>query len=202
LIDDKLAFPLGFALILCFVGLLAGYNAYLHWTLGVVVYAGGFVLRDRKGLQVWRWEDIVSTTSAVTRHYILGIYLGTSHIYKVDNIQNQHLVLSDSLSGVEKLAMDIDRNTFPLLYGPAADRYNEGQILDFGPLAISIQGIEIGRNSFPWSDVKGVSIHRGILKISRKGKGFFNSTRITASNIPNVRVLLAIIHQVVGLNVG
>jgi hypothetical protein len=202
MIDDKLTGPLVIAFILFAFGLLAGWRAYANWNKGVVAYERGFAYNDRKGVQVWRWEEVISMTSAITRHYTNGIYTGTTHIYKLYNRQNQRLVLSDSIGKVEELAKNIDENIFPLLYGPAADRYNAGQTIVYGPVAISKEGIAIGKKTYPWTEVKEVSIHQGILKVSRKEGGWFSGTRAAASSVPNLRVLLSIIHQVVGVKAG
>jgi hypothetical protein len=202
MIDDRLTGPLVIAFILFVLGLLAGWGAYANWNKGVANYERGFAYNDRKGLQVWRWEDVVSMTSAVTRHYTNGIYTGTTHLYTLFNRQNQRLVLSDSLAKVEQLAQEIDQNIFPLLYGRAADQYNTGQTIVFGPVAISKAGISISKKTYPWTDVKEVSIRQGILKVSRKEGGWFSGASAAASVIPNLRVLLTIIQQVVGLKAG
>ena len=202
MIDDKLPVPLVIAFFLVALGLLAGWSAYANWNKGALVYERGFAYNDRKGLQIWHWEDVVSMRSAITRHYTNGIYTGTTHIYTLFNRQNQRLVLSDSLGKVEELAKMIDESIFPLLYKLAADQYNAGQTIVFGPVAISKTGITIGRKTYPWSDVKEVSIHRGVLKVSRKEGGWFSGASAAASSIPNLGVLLTIIHQVVGLKAG
>jgi hypothetical protein len=202
MIDDKLTAPLVIAFVLLAFGLLAGWSAYAGWNKGVVVYERGFAYNDRKGLQIWRWEDVVSMTSAITRHYTNGIYSGTTHVYTLINHQNQRLVLADSFSKVEELAKNIDENIFPFLYGPAADQYNAGQTIVFGPVAISKAGIAIGKKTYPWTDVKEVSIHRGVLKVSRKEGGWFSGASVPASTIPNLRVLLSLIDQVKGVIAG
>jgi hypothetical protein len=202
LIDDKLTGPLVIAFFLFAFGLLAGWGAYANWNKGVAAYERGFAYKDRKGLQIWHWEDVVSMTSAITRHYTNGIYTGTTHTYTLFNRQNQRLVLADSLRKVEELAKNIDLGIFPLLYGPAADQYNAGQSVVFGPVAISKTGIAIGKKTYPWTDVKEVSIHQGTLKVSRKDGGWFSGASAVASVIPNLRVLLTIIQQVVGLKAG
>jgi exonuclease I len=140
--------------------------------------------------------------SAITRHYTNGIYTGTTHVYTLFNRQNQRLVLSDSFGKVEELAKLIDESIFPRLYKLAADQYNAGQAIISGPVEISKAGITISRKTYPWSDVKEVSIHRGILKVSRKEGGWFSGASASASSIPNLGVLLTIIHQVVGLKAG
>jgi hypothetical protein len=202
MIDDKLPVPLGIAIILFALGLLAGWRAYASWNRSVAAYERGFAYNDRKGLQVWRWEDVVSMTSAITRHYTNGIYTRTTHIYMLYNRQNQRLVLSDSFGKVEELAKNIDENIFPLLYGQVADQYNAGQTIVFGPVAISKSGIVIGKKTYPWTEVKEVSIHQGVLKVSRKEGGWFSGARASAATIPDLRVLLTIIHQVVGVKAG
>jgi hypothetical protein len=202
MIDDKLTGPLVIAFILFVLGLLAGWGAYTNWNKGVAAYERGFAYRDRKGIQVWSWENVVSLTSAITRHYTNGIYTGTTHVYTLYNRQDGRLVLSDSIAKVEDLAKSIDQTIFPLLYGPAADQYNAGGTIAFGPVAISKAGIAIGKKTYPWTDVKEVSIHHGILKVSRKEGGWFSGASAAASAIPNLRILLTIIHQVVGLKTG
>jgi hypothetical protein len=202
MIDDKLPGPLVIALFLFALGMLAGWGAYTNWNKAVAVYERGFAFNDRKGLQVWRWEDVVSMRSAITRHYTNGIYTGTTHIYTLYNRQNQRLVLADSFSKLEELANLIDNSIFPLLYEHAADQYNTGQEIVSGPVAISKAGITIGKKTYPWKDVKEVSVHRGILKVSRKEGGWFSGASASTAAIPNLRVLLTIIHQVVGLKAG
>lgn len=202
MIDDKLPGPLVIAFLLFALGMLAGWGAYANWNKGVAVCERGFALNNRKSLQVWRWEDVVSMRSAITRRYTYGIYTGTTHIYTLYNRQNQRLVLSDSLSSVEELANLIDQSIFPLLYEVAANQYNAGQEIFFGPVAISKAGITISKKTYPWKDVKEVSIHRGILKVSRKEGGLFSGASASTAAIPNLRVLLTIIHQVVGLKAG
>jgi hypothetical protein len=202
MLDDKLPGPLITTFFLFALGLLAGWGAYSNWNKGATAYERGFAYNDRKGLQVWRWEDVVSMTSAITRHYTNGIYTGTTHVYTLLNRQGQRLVLSDFISKVEDLAQYIDQSIFPLLYGSVASQYNAGGTVVFGPVSISKAGVSISKRTYPWTDVKEVSIHQGVLKVSKKDGGWFSGASAAASAIPNLRVLLTIIQQVVGLKAG
>lgn len=202
LIVDKLAVPVVIAIIMLLLGLAAGRYALGNWNRGVGVYELGFAIRDRKGIRIWRWEEVISLTSAVTRHYTNGIFTGTTHVYRLFNRQNQRLVLNDIYTKVEELAKAIQDGIFPILYDRAAQQYNAGQILAFGPVVISKDGIQIGKKTYPWTEVQQVSIHRGILKVSKKGGGWFSGASASASVIPNLNVLLNIIYQVVGLKLG
>jgi hypothetical protein len=202
MIDDKMTVPVIIAFVLFLLGLVAGWSAYANWNKGVAIYERGFAIRDRKGIQIWRWEDIVSLTAAVTRHYTNGIYTGTTHVYTLFNRQNERLVVNDAFVKVDELANGIEQSIFPLLYERAAQQYNDGQLLVFGLVAASKAGIQIGKKTYPWQDVKEVSIRQGVLKVSRKDGGWFSGASASAATIPNLRVLLTIINQVVGLKAG
>ena len=201
-IGVKTTAPLLIAVLLSILGLLAGRGAYVNWRKGVAVYERGFACRDRTGLQTWRWDEILTMTSAVTRHYTNGIYTGTTHRYTLLDRQNQRLKLVDTIGRVEDLAKVIDTNIFPRLYPRAVDQYNAGELLLFGPVTISKQGMTIGKKTYPWGEVKQVSIHHGTLRVTRKEGGRSSGGRAAASAIPNIHVLLAIIQQEVGLKIG
>ena len=199
MIGDRLATPAIAALVLFLLALAGGWSAYVNWNKGVAVYDKGFVYRDRKGFQPWRWEEVVSLTVAVTRHYTNGIYTGTTHIYTLFNHRNERLVLGDILKGIEQLAAAIEQAIFPNLYEHASTQYNAGQALVFGPLMVSKAGIQIGKRTYPWVEVEQVSIKQGMLKISKKSGGWFSGASVPAASIPNLRVVLSIIDQVVGV---
>ena len=201
-IDDKLIVPLLVAFALLVPGVAAGWMAYGNWGKGVVIYEGGIAMRDRNGIQNWRWEEIVSLTAAVTRHHFIGSDSGTTHVYKLYNRQNQRFVFSDIYTNVEELAKAIQDGIFPILYEQSALQYNGGQKLIFGPVAISKTGIQLGKRTISWSEVQQVSIQRGILKVAERGGGWLGRASAPASAIPNLNVLLNIINQVVGIKLG
>ena len=202
MIDDKLIVPAIIAFGLFLPGLAAGWLAYVNWNRGVGLYERGVAIRSRKGIQSWRWEDMLSLTVAVTRHYTNGIYSGTPHVYTLFNRQNERLVINDAFVKVDELADAIEQSLFPSLYERAAQQYNDGQLQAFGPVVVSKAGIQIGKKTYPWADVKEVSIHQGVLKVSRVDGGWFSGASASAAAIPNLRVLLTIINQVVGLKTG
>jgi hypothetical protein len=202
MIDEQLSTPSLIALGLFLIGLLAGVAAIANWKKGLAVYQNGFAVRGSKGIRIWRWEEIVSLTAAVTRHYTNGIYTGTTHIYTLLNRLNERLVLNDAYIKIDEAEKVIEQSIFPLLYSRAADQYNTGQTLIFGPVAVSKGGILISKKTYPWEEVKEVSIHQGILKVSKKEGGWFSGASASAATIPNRQVLFAIINQIVGLKAG
>jgi hypothetical protein len=201
-LDEKLFLPLVIAGIMFLLGGLGGWGAYVNWNKGALLCERGFVLRTHRGDQSWAWTEIVSFTAAITRNYTNGIYTGTTHVYTLLNCQGRRLVLSDFFKGVEKLAQEIEQAVSPILYDRAAAQYNSGQTVLFGPVAVNKAGIQIGKKHFPWQEVGQVSIRQGILNVSKKDGGWFSGASAAASAIPNLRVLLSILHQLVGIKAG
>jgi len=202
MIDDKLIGPLVAGGIMLLFGALAAGSAYANWNRGVMVYEHGFAYNDRKGMQTWQWINVVSITTAITRHYHNGIYTGTTHVYTLFNNQNEKLIFNDVFKKVEDLARNIEQGVYPILYERAAQAYNSGQTLTFGPVAINRGGIVIGKKTYPWTDVKQVSVQNGYVKVSKKDGGWFSGASASAAVIPNLKILLSIINQVVGIKAG
>ncbi len=198
----ELTWPVVIALVLFLFGLLAARAVSATRKKGIVLYEQGFAVRARKGPQAWRWEGVAALTTSVTRHYFGGFHTRTTHRYTLQNWRNEQLLLNDGYEKVEELAKSIEENIFPLLYHRAAEQYNAGQTLVFGPVAIAAGGVRIGKKIYPWTNVKEVSVHHGRVKISRKDGGWFSGASAEVASIPNLNVLLSIIQQVVGLKAG
>lgn len=183
------------------IGIL--WSAYTNWRKAAVVYQDGFGYSDHKGVRTLRWDQITGMTSAVTKHYRNGIYTGTTHIYTLWDKQGTKLVLNDALPKVEDLANHIRQGIFPHLYKAAADSYNAGQAVQFGPVSISkANGIAIKKKSYKWDEVSQVSVQQGFLKVAKKGGGWFSGENVMIAAIPNYEVLLSIVNQVVGIKAG
>ncbi len=189
--------------ILFLIGLAALWGAFSKWRKAAVVYENGLGYCDRKGVRTLRWEQIAGITAAVTKHYYNGIYTGTTHVYTLWDQKGEKLILNDEFPKVEELADLVEKNIYPLLYQAAADRYNAGHKVQFGPVTISkAEGIAIKKKAYAWNEVAEVSVKQGILKIAKKGGGWFSGENVTVAVIPNYKVLFSIINQVVGLKAG
>jgi hypothetical protein len=152
-----------------------------------VVYERGIAWRDSKGLRAWRWEEVQAISSAITRHYSIGILTGTSHVYKVFNRQTQRVVFTDALINVARLGDEIEQNIYPILYDRASSLYNAGQRLQFGPVMISKAGITVGRK-LSLERCPEIAIRKGISKYRRRMVA--GSTGKCSLRSPNLRVLL------------
>lgn len=185
------------------IAVITLWSTFTNWRKAAVVYQEALAYSDHKGVRTLRWDQISGMTSAVTKHYRNGIYVGTTHIYTVWDRQGKKLVLNDSFPKIEELANAIRINIYPFLYKAAADNYNAGRVVQFGPVTISkADGITVQKKSYKWDEVGQVSVEQGFLKISKKGGGWFSGTGAAIAAIPNYEVLLSIINQVVGVKAG
>jgi hypothetical protein len=203
IVVSSLAGPWILAGILFLIALVLTWSVYSNWRKAAVVYQNGLAYRDRKGLRSWRWDEVNSLTSAVTKHYTNGIYTGTTHVYTLIKKDGEKLVLNDTIGNIEELAATINKHIFPLLYEEFAQAYNQGQVCLFGPVKLSkANGIQIGKKVYPWNEVMQVAIQKGVLSVKKKDGGWFSGASTPASSVPNLQVMLSIIDQVVGLKTG
>jgi len=201
-VGESLFWPLVVAAGLFLSSLIFAGVAYANWIKAIVLYQSGFAYKDRRGLHPWRWRDVAALRIMVTRHDIFGIHTGTTHAYTLENRSGNRLALNDGFSRVEELARVIEENTFSLLFEQAAQQYNFGRNLTFGPVMVNKAGIQVGRKSYDWGDVQQVSIQQGILTVLKKGGGWFSGASAAASNIPNLRVLLNVIDRLARIQIG
>jgi len=201
-ITRDLSTPLVLAVIAFAIGAAATWSAYSNWNRAALVYTNGIAYNDGKGLQTWRWEEVDQFLAAITRHYTNGIYTGTTYVYTLRKADGTKLVLDNRFNKVQDLGQMVERAATPTLYKRAADAYNAGQTVSFGPVALSKGGIAFGKKSYPWTEVAQVSINKGFLQVSKKDGGWFSGASAAASTIPNLNVLLSIVDQVVGVKAG
>ncbi|MFH1909311.1 MAG: DUF6585 family protein [Chloroflexota bacterium] len=201
-VGETLFCPLVIAACLFLLSLIFAWIAYTNWAKAIALYQNGFAYKDRRGLRLWRWKDVAALRMAVTRHDLFGINTGTTHAYTVENRNSSRLALNDSFSRVEELARVIEEKTFPSLFEQAAQQYNAGRNLTFGLVMVNQAGIQIGKKSYAWGEVQQVTVQRGYLHIARKEGGLFSGAKTALASIPNLRVLLSLISQVVRVKAG
>lgn len=176
---------------------------YTRKKKAIVVYANGFAHSDRKGVTVWRWDQINDIYANVVRHYTNGIYTGTTHTYTLYDTQGSKLILNDAIQDVDQLFGLIQNHSLQPRYQKLAGAYNTGNVVSFGPVKISKQGgLQIGKKLYGWNEIEQVAIQKGILSVKKKDGGWFSGASATSGSIPNLQVLLSILDQVIGIKTG
>lgn len=179
------------------------WGLYTRRKKAVVVYDNGFAYSDRKGVQIWKWEQLNQVFANVVKHYTNGIYTGTTHTYTFQNNEGARLVMNDQIKDIENLYNLIQKNSLQVRYQKLANAYNTGNPVVFGPVQIGKEsGLQIGKKIYHWSEIEQVAINKGVLSVKKKDGGWFSGASATAGSIPNLHILLSILDQVVGLKTG
>ncbi len=161
-----------------------------RWSVYICAY--GFLFIKNEKIEVVRWEDIEAVWQRVTKHYTNGVYAGTSHKYTVRRKDGLVIVLNDRFKQVEKMGNEIIEQSKQHMLPSYLAAYQAGQTVLFGPLSINQQGANNGKELLPWPQVKGITIQKGVLTITREGNILSWYTKPT-SQIPNLAVLMGLL---------
>lgn len=166
---------------------------YRSWC--VFVCSEGFLFKRGSRLDAFRWDQVAAIWQKVTRRYYNGIYTGTRHKYTVQHIDGTKVIFTDRFPDVEALGDVIAREVTNRQIPQMIAAYKAGQTLQFGPLSVNMQGVSNNRELLPWSQVQGISVDQGSVRISKEGKLLSWST-VTVSKIPNVFAFIALVNVI------
>jgi hypothetical protein len=168
-------------------------------TLKVTLHEGGFVHSHRGKRRLVPWDDVRSVTSAITEVYQNGVYTGTNYKYTLALEDGTQLVYTNyRLQKVEKLANAVIGRTSEILLPAAREEYDAGEVVHFGPLGVSREGLHYHDKLLEWRDIRGVRVKEGYVTVRKRGK-WLRWCNVAASAIPNLLVFLTLVGEIVGL---
>ena len=192
------AVPAVLGLVLCGLAIWVVAATVIGWNTRVLVFPDGLLHIKNGKSNVFRWDDIGAVWQQITKRYVNGVYTGTTHIYTLRRYDGEQIKLSDSLAKVEELGTLVQNETFKRLMPKAIATYNQGGTVVFGKIRVSPQGISNGKETLPWPEVKGVTIDRGVISVSKQGK-WLRWASDTAANTPNLYVFLQLVDAIIGI---
>lgn len=194
--------PLIIALCMFALGAYLAFSAFMNWSKVVVLYERGLAYHDRKGVQVWRWEEMEYFFMAITKHYTNGVYTGTTYVYTIQKTDGSKLALTNVFAKIQDLGNVIQKNVFPIQYQRIVQALKLGQGVALGPIVLSQNGIVVEKKSYPWTDVEQVGIQRGFVSVKKKNGGWFSGASTRVAAIPNLEAMLAVVDQIVKVKTG
>lgn len=190
------------------VGVVALVGAVLIWLIGlpsrrrrrswrVYVFSHGFVFTRGGQPDIVRWEEIQTIWhQAKSRNY--GEYgREVRHIYTIECFDGRRVVFDDKIKKVEKLGNLLGEQMTNAIWPRALADYNAGNVIPFGPLSVSQQGVSSGVARLPWAAIKEIKFDGEEVKIHQKGK-LLNWAKVPVGDIPNVSLFLALTRSVLG----
>jgi hypothetical protein len=192
-VAENVALPLIIALAAFVIGASVLINAWRNWRVAAALYENGVAYHSRTGIQQVNWSDVTAVWQRVIRHYTNGVYTGTTHAYTIQTNTGQKVVLDDRLGKkVEELGNAVQRGAGNALYPRYWQAIQNGQRVDFGPMAIDNQKLYAGKKELRWDEIKAVKVTKGMISV-KKDKGWFNWATVRVPQVPNFFVFYDLI---------
>jgi hypothetical protein len=141
-----------------------------------------------------RWDQIAGIGANIEQERFLGIRLRTRSNALIYPNTGKPIQIS-SFKELPHLVAQLKAQLYPRLLPGLQDQFNSGQWLHFGPVSIQSDFCRIRARQIPWESVRQVAVRSGDLVVELEND---STIRLSASEIPNLEILLQIIQT--GLN--
>ena len=171
---------------------LAGWSLYVarrDRDLRVRVYDNGLVVTRAGDDRVIRWDAVASVNHVAMQS--LRVRRGPTHLCTLKTRDGAATQFSDAtLQNVAGLCERIQAGTLDPLLRRVAARLQAGERVTFGPLAVTSQGVDLGRGIVPWVRVGAIREADG--QIALRIDGAWRKVG-AAGRVDNVHVLSALV---------
>jgi hypothetical protein len=167
-------------------------------TMAVWEMAGGLAWSSEAGKGAVRWEDLTKFYEQRTKLYRDGSHVGDFVRLWVHTAAGAQAMFAESLPGIADLAERIGAETLKRQLPAARAAIEGGATASFGALGVSPDGLVQGGETLAWNQVAKAWVAGGSFRVMRKSDGS-NFVDVQLSDIPNVRVLLTLVHAAVGV---
>ena len=162
----------------------------------VYVCPAGLLYLHRGKTEAIRWDQVDAFWRKVVKTSSYGIQTGTTHRYTLRRSDGATFKFNDNIDNVEALGNTIATETARTLWPRYIAAYQAGQTLPFGKISLNQQGVNYGKEVFPWHQLSAIQIQRGFLSLKKEGDKQGNRRVIQASEIPNVDVFMALVNDI------
>jgi hypothetical protein len=168
-------------------------------SLRVSIHPYGISKQTWLGAKEMRWEDVERFYYSVTERHGKFIPPGPHYHFKLVDREGHKVAFSNAVERPSELGQRLIESTFQAMYGKAAQVFNSGAELEFGPITLSRQrGLRIrrlcGYKEIPLDQLSEHRLENGRLYILKRG-----DKRVTGpciSRIPNVFVLVGLLNAI------
>lgn len=182
-----------------------GIYAFIDHNLRVYQFTNGIVRAKGQQVATIRWDQIDAIWIRLIRQ---RYYIGLAGVFAsalassrrtqsmtVRRVDGASFKFTNMLKGHVQLMQNIEQAVMQAHMPRAIAAYQSGQVIPFGPLTVSRQGMGNGRETIGWHEVQNVDVKRGYLQVKRTGKTF-NWASVDVSKIPNLLVFMSLINGV------
>jgi hypothetical protein len=174
------------------------FQVITHKPKQVTIYSEGIAFGSAAaGFATMHWADLSEYRFRTLQKIFLTpltFHMKYTYQFTFQGSDGRILVINERLAQINALAQLIEEKVIQRL-GPAAEEsYGAGKPVSFGPISVSRNGIDNGRDTATWNEVFSVEVLGGNLVVTVAGdqhRGKWH--KIPAETIPNLPVLLAMI---------
>jgi hypothetical protein len=186
-----------------FVVLGSAYALYVvarHIGLRVALHRRGIAIFRGDRASVIPWDQIQSVSHKLAANLALedtlgSVLDGSQSVYTLRTTSGDRFVLDSFLRDYQSLGNAIRRETTLRLLPQALHIYRVAGRVEFGKLAISLEGLSKGSKMLPWYDVGRVVLQNGyVLVKKRNGRVAWFGVRM--NKVLNLYVYLALAEQI------
>ena len=124
----------------------------------------------------------------------------TLDTYALRRADGSEIIIDKACGKFQQLGKDLEQRMTGYLLPHLLATYNTGQVVQFGEIAVSTQGISFqnGQKLVAWSELHYIRPVTGFLHIhwKKQGQASYSNERILMSTIPNVFILQALVEQI------
>ena len=182
---------MGFALV-ALVGLISSWRSR---GLRVSLYDLGLVYQRGRQEKTLLWDQILQIHTTAVRYGLSSLVWGAQTTLELHTDDNRLVRLNHALTDLSSLAETIKRNVYPNLLDEYRRDLNQGNAINFGPLLLTLKGIQQGQRFIPWQDINQITLGRGSLLITPHEHDQGTKIRIPANQVPNVDLCVQLIEH-------
>lgn len=185
---------IGFALLCLIMAIRYATYPLRYKTWHVYICDKGFIFSKGGKAEVFRWKQIESFWQHVTQHKRYGMNIGITHKYTVRRNDGVEVLFDDKFGNIDKLGDTLNEETIKVKLPQAIAAFAAGQVLNFGPVSISQQGVGKGKDLLPWDQTRRIYVADGYFTVDRYKK-LVSWAYIEAYKIPDVVLLTTLIRH-------
>ncbi len=194
--DTSIALFIGLPFTVFFLAcaLYCGFYTQIYRSHHVYLCSEGFAHQHGQTIDAFRYDGIEAIWQAVTRSYYNGVYTGTRHKYTIRRKDGAQTVLNDKFADVEEIYTVIKQKVTAILLPQMMGAFQAGYKIPFGPLNVSLHGLDKGRELLPWQQIKAIKVEQGNLIIQEQGK-IISWLLTPVSRVANLDILLHLLNS-------
>ncbi len=138
------------------------------------------------------WNQIEALSHRCVKKKFLGLTLGTDECLSLHISGEKPVRVDNHIRELAELATRVKAKIYPLLLPQLRTRFQQGDPLQFGPVALYQDEIQLRDVSIPWDQVVHINVQAGHLMVESSNR---QPVRVKTSDIPNVDILIQLLQE-------